>query len=303
MARQPEPVRSGTQTVAQASKGHRGLRSGLRNDQGVEPLGTMSETATARGGSTAAAVAGAVSLRVVLEARNLRKVYQSHAGELVILSDVNFTLTEGEIVAIVAPSGAGKSTLLHLLAALDTPTNGTVYFSAKPLEVSDDAALASYRNRAVGFVWQRHHLLPDFSAAENVALPLLIRGERLDEALRRSHEWLAQVGLAERASHRAGELSGGEQQRVAIARALVTGPSLLLADEPTGDLDEQNAVAVFGLIERLHRAHRLTSLIATHNQALAARCDRVMGLEHGVLRPVGRREAGRPGANPEGEAS
>ena len=241
--------------------------------------------------------------RVVLEARHLRKVYRSRAGELVILADVNLTLAEGEIAAIVAPSGAGKSTLLHLLAALDTPTNGTVYFDAKPLEVNDDAALASYRNCAVGFVWQRHHLLPDFSAAENVALPLLIRGERLDAALRRSHEWLAQVGLVERAHHRAGELSGGEQQRVAIARAFVTGPLLLLADEPTGDLDEQNAVAVFELIERLHRAHRLTSLIATHNHALAGRCDRVIGLEHGVLRPTGGRVGAGPGANPGGEAS
>ena len=204
---------------------------------------------------------------------------------------------------IVAPSGAGKSTLLHLLAALDTPTSGTVYFDAQPLEASDEAALASFRNRAVGFVWQRHHLLPDFSAAENVALPLLIRGERLDSALRRSREWLGEVGLSERASHRAGELSGGEQQRVAIARALVTGPSLLLADEPTGDLDEQNAVAVFELIERLHRTRGLTSLVATHNLSLAGRCDRVMSLEHGVLRPTGGRMAGVPGMISGGEAS
>jgi len=241
--------------------------------------------------------------RVVLEARNLRKVYPSRPADLVVLSDVNLALREGEMAAIVAPSGAGKSTLLHLLAALDRPTSGTVYFAAKPLEATDDAELARFRNSAIGFVWQRHHLLPDFSAAENVALPLLVRGERLREALRRAHEWLAEVGLAAYASHRAGELSGGEQQRVAIARALVTGPSVLLADEPTGDLDERNAVAVFELIERLHRAHRLSSLMATHNQALAARCDRVMGLEHGVLRPVTQRGVGRPGTFSEGEAS
>jgi len=197
---------------------------------------------------------------------------------------VNLQLAEGEMVAIVAPSGAGKSTLLHLLAALDTPTSGTVYFDAKPVDGRADAALAEFRNRAVGFVWQRHHLLPDFTAAENVALPLLLRGTPLGQALETARGWLKEVGLADRTGNRAGELSGGEQQRAAIARALVTGPAVLLADEPTGDLDEQNAVAVFELIERLHRTHRLTSLIATHNAALAGRCDRVVGLEQGVLK-------------------
>jgi lipoprotein-releasing system ATP-binding protein len=188
------------------------------------------------------------------------------------------------MVAIVAPSGAGKSTLLHLLAALDTPTSGAVYFASKPIETNQDSALAEFRNRAVGFLWQRHQLLPDFTAAENIAMPLLLRGEPFGTALAAAGKWLAEIGLESRAEHRAGELSGGEQQRVAIARALVTRPSVLLADEPTGDLDEQNAWAVFELLERLHRAHRLTSLIATHNLALAARCDRILGLEHGILR-------------------
>jgi lipoprotein-releasing system ATP-binding protein len=221
--------------------------------------------------------------RVVLEARSLRKSYGSGAAELQILADVNLSLREGEMAAIVAPSGAGKSTLLHLLAALDTPTSGTVYFDSKAIETNDDAALAAFRNRAIGFVWQRHQLLADFTAAENVAMPLLVRGEKFAPALDRARELLAEVGLADRASHRAGELSGGEQQRVAIARALVTGPSVLLADEPTGDLDERNAWAVFELLERLHRTHRLTSLLATHNAAIAARCGRILGLEHGVL--------------------
>ena len=221
--------------------------------------------------------------RVVLEARSLRKSYGSGAAELQILADVNLSLREGEMAAIVAPSGAGKSTLLHLLAALDTPTSGAVYFDAKAIETNDDAALAAFRNRAIGFVWQRHQLLADFTAAENVAMPLLVRGEKFAPALERARELLAEVGLADRASHRAGELSGGEQQRVAIARALVTGPSVLLADEPTGDLDERNAWAVFELLERLHRTHRLTSLLATHNTAIAARCGRILGLEHGVL--------------------
>ncbi len=224
---------------------------------------------------------------VVMEARSLKKIYGSGAKTLAVLSDANLTLRQGEMVAIVAPSGAGKSTLLHLLAALDTPTSGTVYFANKPVETNDDIALAEFRNRAVGFLWQRHQLLPDFTAAENVAMPLLLRGEDFTSALGMARKWLAEVGLENRADHRAGELSGGEQQRVAIARALVTGPTVLLADEPTGDLDEQNAWAVFELLERLHRTHRLTSLIATHNLALAARCDRILGLEHGVLQTRG----------------
>jgi lipoprotein-releasing system ATP-binding protein len=238
---------------------------------------------------------------VVLEGRSLQKSYGSGTQNLRVLTDASLSLRRGEMVAIVAPSGAGKSTLLHLLAALDTPTSGTVYFATKAIETIDDAAVAEFRNRAVGFLWQRHQLLPDFTAAENVAMPLLLRGEDFTSALPTARKWLAEVGLADRADHRAGELSGGEQQRVAIARALVTKPSVLLADEPTGDLDEQNAWAVFELLERLHRTHQLTSLIATHNLALAARCDRVLGLEHGVLRT--RSVSAGAGGIPGGEAS
>ena len=181
---------------------------------------------------------------VVLETRGLIKVYGRGEKSLAILTDANLVLRQGEMVAIVAPSGAGKSTLLHLLAALDTPTSGAVYFATKAIETNDDAALSEFRNRAVGFLWQRHQLLPDFTATENVAMPLLLRGENFTFALGMARRWIAEVGLENRAEHRAGELSGGEQQRVAIARALVTGPSVLLADEPTGDLDEQNAWAV-----------------------------------------------------------
>jgi lipoprotein-releasing system ATP-binding protein len=238
---------------------------------------------------------------VVLESRGLKKTYGSGEKSIPVLVDANLSLRQGEMVAIVAPSGAGKSTLLHLLAALDTPTSGTVYFATKAIESIHDAALAEFRNRAVGFLWQRHQLLPDFTAAENVAMPLLLRGEDFASALGMARKWLAEVDLENRADHRAGELSGGEQQRVAIARALVTGPTVLLADEPTGDLDEQNAWAVFELLERLHRTHKLTSLIATHNLALAARCDRVLVLEHGVLRP--REAAASAGGVPGGEAS
>src|SRR5713226_1914145 len=238
---------------------------------------------------------------VVLESRGLKKTYGSGEKCISVLTDANLSLRRGEMVAIVAPSGAGKSTLLHLLAALDTPTSGTVYFASKAIESIDDAALAEFRSRAIGFLWQRHQLLPDFTAAENVAMPLLVRGENFASALEIARKWLAEVGLENRADHRAGELSGGEQQRVAIARALITGPQVLLADEPTGDLDEQNAWAVFELLERLHRAHKLTSLIATHNLKLAARCDRVLGLEHGVLQS--REAAASASGVPGGEAS
>jgi lipoprotein-releasing system ATP-binding protein len=238
---------------------------------------------------------------VVLESRGLKKTYGTGERSVAVLLDANLILRRGEMIAIVAPSGAGKSTLLHLLAALDTPTNGTVYFATKAIETNDDAALARFRNRAIGFLWQRHQLLPDFTAAENVAMPLLMRGDDFTVAQGIARKWLAEVGLENRADHRAGELSGGEQQRAAIARALVTEPSVLLADEPTGDLDEQNAWSVFELLERLHRTHKLTSLIATHNLALAARCDRILGLEHGVLHT---REAAADARRvPGGEAS
>src|SRR5271167_1127580 len=251
--------------------------------------------------SQRAAESGGLGASAVLEGRGLRKIYGAGEKSVPVLTDASLILRQGEMVAIVAPSGAGKSTLLHLLAALDTPTSGTVYFATKAIETNDDAALSEFRNRAVGFLWQRHQLLPDFTAAENVAMPLLLRGENFASALGMARKWLAEVGLENRADHRAGELSGGEQQRVAIARALVTGPSVLLADEPTGDLDEQNAWAVFELLERLHRTHGLTSLIATHNLALAARCDRILGLEHGVLQTRG---ASAPASGaPGGEAS
>jgi lipoprotein-releasing system ATP-binding protein len=226
---------------------------------------------------------GAERAAIILEGRNLQKSYGSEPKILQVLTNANIALRRGEMIAIVAPSGAGKSTLLHLLAALDTPTSGTVYFASKAIESNQDAQLADFRNRAVGFLWQRHQLLFDFTAEENVAMPLLLRGQDSASALGMARKWLAEVGLENRAGHRAGELSGGEQQRVSIARALVTGPAVLLADEPTGNLDEQNAWAVFELLVRLHRTLGLTSLIATHNLALAARCDRILTLEHGVL--------------------
>ena len=223
----------------------------------------------------------------LLRVESLRKVFTSGTQEIVPLDGIDFSVERGEIIAIVGPSGAGKSTFLHLLAALDTPTSGEVYFAGNSLRSLAEAEVAEYRNRAVGLVWQRHHLLPDFTAAENVAMPLLIQGKPLGSALREASEWLAEVGLADRVEQPAGKLSGGEQQRVAIARALVNGPNLLLADEPTGDLDERNAEAIFELMQHLHRSHQLTSIFATHNLSLARRADRVLKLEHGKLAPAG----------------
>ena len=231
----------------------------------------------------------AVRAGVLIETRDLRKSYGAGPSEITVLSGVNVRVEAGELIAIVGPSGSGKSTFLHLLAALDTPTNGTVYFEKKAIDSFRESELADFRNRSIGFVWQRHHLLADFTAAENVAMPLLMRGAGYSEALENSARWLREVGLEARIHQRAGELSGGEQQRVAIARALVREPALLLADEPTGDLDERNAVAVFELMQRLHREHRLTSILATHNTVLAGRADRVLKLEHGLLQPVGER--------------
>ena len=220
----------------------------------------------------------------LLRADGLWKAFRSGPTQVTALANVSLVIARGEMVAIVGPSGAGKSTLLHLLGALDTPTSGTVYFDGDSLGQIANSGLADYRSRVVGVVWQRHHLLPDFTAAENVAMPLLVRGIKLEAALGTAGEWLEEVGLSDRAQHRAAELSGGEQQRVAIARALVCRPQLLLADEPTGDLDAGNAETVFELIERLHRSYRLTSVLATHNLTLARRADRVLTLEGGVLR-------------------
>jgi len=221
----------------------------------------------------------------ILRAEKLRKSFHSGSQEIVPLDGVGLSVSRGEMIAVVGPSGAGKSTLLHLLAALDTPTSGAVYFAGNSLHSFGEIELADFRNRAVGFVWQRHHLLPDFTAAENVAMPLLIMGKTAGQALRAAADWLAKVGLAGREKQRAAELSGGEQQRVAIARALVNNPLLLLADEPTGDLDERSAEIIFELMQRLHRSHHLTSIIATHNLSLARRTDRVLSLEHGKLMP------------------
>jgi lipoprotein-releasing system ATP-binding protein len=229
----------------------------------------------------------------LLRIESLQKVFASGSQQIAPLNGIDLAIERGEMIAIVGPSGAGKSTLLHILAALDTPTSGEVYFAGNSLRSLAESELAQYRNRSVGLVWQRHHLLPDFTAAENVAMPLLIQGKAVGPALSTASERLAEVGLADRKEQPAGQLSGGEQQRVAIARALVNDPALLLADEPTGDLDERNAEAIFELMQRLHRSHQLTSIFATHNLSLARRADRILQLERGKLASAGEARVNR----------
>ncbi len=238
----------------------------------------------------------AMQRSVVMRAVGLTKVYAAFSQDagsaqterlaLELFRGLDLKVHAGEMVAIVGESGAGKSSLLHLLAALDRPTAGEVWCGESRLSSFTARQAAEFRNRDVGYVWQFHYLLPEFSALENVAMPLLARGDRRMSALDQARAWLAEVGLGDRASHRSGELSGGEQQRVSLARALVTDPKILLADEPTGDLDTKTAEAVFGLIQRLHAAHGLTSVLVTHNLAFAGRCDRVLRLREGRLESV-----------------
>lgn len=216
----------------------------------------------------------------------LSKSYAVGRRRLAVLRGLDLTVEEGEMVAVVGASGVGKSTLLHCVGALDAIDAGSVTIGGTDLSSAGDEARVAFRNRRIGFVFQFHHLLPEFSAVENVAMPLRIARTAPPEANRRAEALLREVGLGERMAHRPGMLSGGEQQRAAVARALVMRPALLLADEPTGDLDEQTGLDLHALLRRLHETRRLSSLIATHNLQLAAACDRVLRLEDGRLRPA-----------------
>ncbi len=222
----------------------------------------------------------------LLRVEGLKKVFRSGASDLVLFENLSFELKRGEMLAIVGESGAGKSTLLHILSALERASGGDVHCAGLRLNALSHDEAADFRNRETGFVWQFHYLLPEFTAAENVAMPLLLRGQSWQQVEPEAARWLREVGLERRGHHRSGELSGGEQQRVALARALITRPKLLLADEPTGDLDGQTAEAVFTLISRLHREHQLTSLIATHNLSFARRCNRVLRLQRGCVEEI-----------------
>ena len=218
-----------------------------------------------------------------LAVRGLSKSYRMGDRELPVLRDLDLDVEAGEMVAIVGASGVGKSTLLHLLGGLDRARDGRIRAGDVELTALDDEALVAFRNRSVGFVFQLHHLLPEFSALENVEMPMRIARRSAAEARRRAAALLREVGLGGRLDHRPGLLSGGEQQRVAVARALVMRPALLLADEPTGDLDEATGGAIHDLLRDMHRAYGLTSVVATHNDRLAAACDRVLRLAGGRL--------------------
>jgi lipoprotein-releasing system ATP-binding protein len=224
-----------------------------------------------------------VSNEIAIRAAALSKSYRSGGAELVIFSGLDFSVARGERLALVGESGAGKSTLLHLLGGLDRPTEGAIYFGHRDICKLPQNELADFRNRELGFVWQIHTLLAEFTALENVMMPLLIRGQSRDQAEPVSLARLDEVGLKNRATHRAGELSGGEQQRVVLARALVGDPQVLLADEPTGSLDYKTGDMIVSLIEELHRSRNLTSIHVTHNLNFARRADRVLALERGHL--------------------
>jgi lipoprotein-releasing system ATP-binding protein len=246
------------------------------------PAAASQDARAARGPEARAQGAGAP----MIEVAGLRKTYRTARGALDLFAGLDLRVEAGEMVAIVGQSGAGKSTLLHILGALDAPSAGRVYCASIHVTELSARRAAEFRNREIGYVWQFHYLLPEFTAEENVALPLLARGVGKAEALAMAANWLREVDLEDRRGHRPGELSGGEQQRVALARALVNQPRLLLADEPTGDLDEATAGRIFELIGRLHAGHELTSVIVTHNMELAARCTRALRLEGGRLKPV-----------------
>ena len=222
-----------------------------------------------------------------LEARGVQKAYVVGVKPIVVLRDLDLVVEAGEMVAVVGASGVGKSTLLHVLGGLDRVDAGTIVIGGTDVTGLADAALVAFRNRQVGFVFQFHHLLPEFSALENAEMPMRIARAPMAEARSRAEALLRRVGLTERLTHRPGMLSGGEQQRVAVARALIMQPALLLADEPTGDLDEQTADSLHALLREMHAAFGLTSVIATHNPRLAAACDRVLRLEGGRLRQSG----------------
>ena len=221
-----------------------------------------------------------------LELRGVRKVFRQGNVELAVLNGVDLVLAPGEIVALVGPSGAGKSTLLHVAGLLERPDGGAVLIEGRDCGALSDEHRTMLRRRALGFVYQFHHLLPEFSAVENVMLPQMIGGVRRADARRKGEALLGRVGLAERLAHRPARLSGGEQQRVAIVRALANDPKILLADEPTGNLDHTTAAGVMETLIEIVRAHALAALIATHNLELAARLDRTVALEDGTLRAV-----------------
>ncbi len=221
----------------------------------------------------------------MIEAVNLTKSFKMEGLELTVLKGVNLTIARGEMLAIVGASGAGKSTLLHILGTLDRPSSGTVLFEGQDLFTLSDQKQAEFRNRRIGFVFQFHHLLPEFSALENVCLPAYIQNRSAQDVRGEAISLLKNVGLEHRLTHKPGELSGGEQQRVAVARALIQHPNLVLADEPTGNLDTHTGDALFNLMRALNRSRGITFVIVTHNEKLSAQADRIIHMEDGQIAP------------------
>jgi len=219
----------------------------------------------------------------LIEVDDLHKGYRSGSQQLEILTGLCLAVEEGEMVAITGASGSGKSTLLHLLGGMDRPDGGSIKIMEQEISNLPSLRLSRFRNQTIGFVFQSHHLLPEFTAVENVMMPLLLRNADRRKAAADAAKLLADVGLDRRGHHRPGELSGGEQQRVALARALVGSPTLLLADEPTGNLDPKTGQGIVELLHTLHARHALTSIVVTHNEKLAATCNRICGLQNGVL--------------------
>ena len=219
----------------------------------------------------------------LIETIDITKSFSTEAGELPVLKEINCTVMEGEMVGVIGASGAGKSTLLQILGALDRPTSGRVLFDGKDLAAMENNNLAYFRNHSVGFVFQFHHLLPEFTSLENVMFPGLISGAAHADMRKRARELLSELGLAERTTHRPGELSGGEQQRVAVARALIQNPRVVLADEPTGNLDTATGNDLFELFVDLNRRKGITFVIVTHNKDLSSRCHRVLEMADGRL--------------------
>ena len=220
---------------------------------------------------------------MLMECRNVSRVYQDGDQQLQVLEAVNLSVAAGDMLAIVGSSGSGKSTLLHCMGGLDKPSSGDVLFQQEPIQGWSANRLADWRNQQLGFIYQFHHLLPEFTALENVAMPLLIGGMHATQAEQRALALLQRVGLTQRVNHRPAELSGGERQRVAIARALANAPSLVLADEPTGNLDDTTAIHVFELLKELNEEFKTAFVIVTHDQSLAAQLPRTLTLHHGRL--------------------